>query len=365
MYYHPILGGQETYISNLNSICEKNGIITFVLQPEKLDADKPENVFFTRYIPYSHFLKKISKHWEWYIFSLSLLFYRKKLREFDVLICHYPFHFPFIKWHKRIIVVSHGVLWSNKLSNRSIFDMLHILFSKKLRKSKNVTIVANDTDFLKQIGIEAQTSKNYFEQTGSNSWFIPNCVDRHQFMQLTAVKKEKIILIPRNIRPDRGIDLAIRAFSILPERYQDYKLLIVGLPSDKEYFEKCKSLVNQLNLTERIFFSGSVEWGKMVEIYNKATITVIPTIEKEGTSLSALESMACNTPVVSTRAGGLADLPTYKSNMTPDDLQKGITTVLQDMNYYSKSQSELVNSVFNIENWANAWINVIKMTTKE
>ena len=66
----------------------------------------------------------------------------------------------------------------------------------------------------------------------------------------------------------------------------------------------------------------------MRAVYSAARVTVIPSICGEGTSLSALESMACGTPVVATAVGGLPDLPAWLAEPNPEALSEAILRVL-------------------------------------
>lgn len=84
-------------------------------------------------------------------------------------------------------------------------------------------------------------------------------------------------------------------------------------------------------------------------------LTIIPTIEQEGTSLSALESMACGTPVVSTSNGGLVDLPTVKSKTESKDMSEKIKSTLENYDQIKNNQMHETHTLFNMHNWTKAW----------
>jgi len=75
--------------------------------------------------------------------------------------------------------------------------------------------------------------------------------------------------------------------------------------------------------------------------------------------LSALESMACRTPVVSTKVGGLKDLPSFKSDVNEFDLSKSMNYVEENWQLESKRQFNETREKFNLINWKNAWLNVL------
>lgn len=356
MHYYPIVGGQEVYIDNLNRVLEKNDFETSVLQrravPKSSENTKIYSVLpIPRYLFFYPFLANA----DWFAFNLSLCFSRKLLASQDILISHYPFHYPPISWHKKVIIVSHGVLWSEKSKN--VFDIYHKKISLGL-KNKNVFIVANDTHFLREIGYDVPPNKSFFSEVQRNIWFIPNCVDTELFTRRKNIKKEKIILVPRNIRYDRGIHLAIEAFKIFADSRPDYKMLIVGRGRGK-YYDYCRGLIAKFNLDNKVIFAGHASQEEMIDYYNRSAVTLIPSLEKEGTSLSALESMSCGTATVVTAVAGLLDLPALKTSLSASDISDTLNYAIDHNSEISDSQQKIVRANFNIWLWEKAWLGVI------
>jgi glycosyltransferase involved in cell wall biosynthesis len=93
--------------------------------------------------------------------------------------------------------------------------------------------------------------------------------------------------------------------------------------------------------------------------YNSAIMTLIPSLRREGTSLSALESMACGTPVVSTNVGGLVDLPTLQTEPIAEDLADKMVYLINNYDEFKTTQMKAVTINFNLENWEKAWLSVI------
>ena len=82
-------------------------------------------------------------------------------------------------------------------------------------------------------------------------------------------------------------------------------------------------------------------------------------MEFEGTSLSALESMACKTPVVSTNIAGLNDLPTLKAEPTAENISHRMQEALADWESAREYQYNQAVTIFNLNNWEQAWMSVI------
>jgi glycosyltransferase involved in cell wall biosynthesis len=358
MHYSPVVGGQEIYIRNLNKILSKNNFNVSVLQRYTNHRTKSNTkIYFTskifRYLQF--LLHPLIYNSGWFIFNFSLYFYRKILKAHDIILCHYPFHYPPINWHKKVLIISHGVLWSNK--PKTLFDIYHKKVSKDLL-NKNVFIVANDTHFLREIGYKIEPSTGFFTEVIKNVWFIPNCVDTDVFKKNDSITKEKIILVPRNIRLDRGIHLAIEAFSIFEKNNTDFKMLIVGSGSGK-YYNFCLKLVSDHKLEEKIIFVKHANHDEMVNFYNRSLVTLIPSLEKEGTSLSALESMSCGCATVVTSVAGLLDLPAYKTKLDAGIIAEDLDYVVNNSIKIASDQEKAVLEGFNIGLWEKAWLEII------
>lgn len=355
MCYQPVHGGQEVYIDNLIKIFKNESIDSQVYQNWR--KGKYENSVMVPRVPFLHrLIPNINEHI--HNFFLLLLF-RNRLKKSDLILCHYGIHaLPVWDFKKKVIVLSHGIEWNTE--RQSISRLIKERINKKI--IGRFKLVVNDTHFLRHFGYDIKPAQNYFQEVLPAVWFIPNCVDTTHFDKkesLEEFKGKKFILIPRQIVPDRGIDLGIRAFYLFQKSFPEYKLLILGSPLKGPYYKQCKELITELEIEKKINFYGNVSNKKMPGYYSSATITLIPTIRREGTSLSALESMACGTATISTNVAGLRDLPTVQSDPTPEAISKAIQFTLSDQERIKAEQYKKVREVFNQTNWKNAWLKVI------
>ncbi len=129
-------------------------------------------------------------------------------------------------------------------------------------------------------------------------------IDKAQARQRLGLGDEKIILYVGRIEKLKGLDILLNTVAQL-EDTTDTKLLIVGgkLEDDDE-LNRLKSLTIELGIEEKVTFIGSVNQGLLPDFYSAADVFVLPSYY-ESFGLVALEAMACGTPVVVSRVGGL------------------------------------------------------------
>lgn len=144
-------------------------------------------------------------------------------------------------------------------------------------------------------------------------------IDRKLFKPLDAKRRrearrelgcregEKIILAVGRMEPVKGFDLLLEAAALLRSRVA-FKLVVVG-EGDRAGGQdvRLRAGARRLGIDGRLHLAGLVEHLKLPLYYNAADVTVIPSFY-ESFGLVALESLACGTPVVASRVGGIPEL---------------------------------------------------------
>jgi len=125
---------------------------------------------------------------------------------------------------------------------------------------------------------------------------------------------KNIILFVGRITKAKGLRILIKALARVKREFnKELKLLIIGgdisnvMHSEIESQEKkyIKKLINKTNLSDDVIFLGPVEREKLPYYYSIADICVVPSLY-ESFGLVAVEAMACGTPVMASKVGGLA-----------------------------------------------------------
>ena len=129
-------------------------------------------------------------------------------------------------------------------------------------------------------------------------------MDRSNAKRELGLSEEHVVLYVGRIEPLKGIDILLQSIALL-EGGSNTRLMIVGgsLDGDEE-LERMREMAEELGLRDRVTFTGSVSQAELPIYYGAADVFVLPS-HYESFGLVALEAMACGTPVVASRVGGL------------------------------------------------------------
>lgn len=359
-HYKPIVGGQEVYIANLIRTFAAAGHTSVVFQPDR-GVRGPDIVP----VPRIRGLPRLIKGSEPYVFNASLwLNCKRRLALSDIIIAHYAFSaWPLRQFANKSIILSHGIEWN--VDEMGWDDRIHERVARA--RLNDFVHVVNDTHYLRYFGYDLKPGQGVFTEVAPRKWFIPNCVDIDHFKRnegLLRLKERKIILVPRQITKDRGIDLAIRAFKHLSEDDSELTLCIMGKQRGGSYMAYLLRLIADLELKKRVIFEPPIDNYNMPDVYSSAVVTLIPTLRREGTSLSALESMACETATVSTDVAGLADLPTVQAPAEVNAFAEAVQNTIRDREAIGQRQRISVCDQFTMVEWGKAWQSVIQSVAK-
>jgi D-inositol-3-phosphate glycosyltransferase len=113
-----------------------------------------------------------------------------------------------------------------------------------------------------------------------------------------------ILLFAGRLGPFKGPDLLLRAAAMMQTRAE---VVIVGGQAGDPEILRLRELADELKLHRRTHFPGAQTQQQLALMYCAADVTVVPSFH-ESFGLVAVESLACGTPVVATRAGGLTTI---------------------------------------------------------
>jgi len=118
---------------------------------------------------------------------------------------------------------------------------------------------------------------------------------------------EKIVLFVGRLEALKGLDTLFQAFTQVDGHFsRPPRLLVVGgdLAKEAPKFESLRRLAANLGIAERVSLLGMVEQPLLPYYYAAADVLAMPSYA-ESLGMVAIEAMACGTPVVVSRVGGL------------------------------------------------------------
>lgn len=128
--------------------------------------------------------------------------------------------------------------------------------------------------------------------------------------ELDIAPDEQVVLFVGRIDPIKGLDTLLQATKFLKESGSAARTHIVGgdLDDAGEPVGPLAALVERarsMGIEERLVLWGSQPQDRLPVFYSAADVVSVPS-RYESFGLVAVEAMACATPVVASRAGGLA-----------------------------------------------------------
>lgn len=159
--------------------------------------------------------------------------------------------------------------------------------------ASHANIILTNSYFSREAILRVYGMNSFVSYLGVDiDWFRPLKVDRGPY-----------VLSVGAITPAKGYDFIIKALSLVEARIRP-RLIIVGNMVWKPYESHIKKLAAEKGVNLEI--KTLIDDLELVELYNKAQLCVYaPYLEPFG--LVPLEAMACGTPVVAVREGGVRE----------------------------------------------------------
>jgi glycosyltransferase involved in cell wall biosynthesis len=270
-----------------------------------------------------------------------------KLKNFDVIHLHYPFYsgaemvwfsskvrkIPYVVTYHMDVVGKGWMKYFFSLHNKSI--MKKIIYDAK-------KVFVTSVDYAKNSEL-----KPMFKKIKDKVAEIPNGVNIRKFNPSVKSEKlrgklgikpnEKIILFVGGLDSPhyfKGVDILIKAFSKI--KNNNTKLIIVGDGDLKEGYMK---LSKELNVDNKIIFTGRVSDEDLPKYYALCDFSVLPSIDKgEAFGMVLVEAMASGKPVIASNLAGVRSVVDNGKNgllvkpKNVEDLRNKIEQMLKSKN---------------------------------
>lgn len=208
-----------------------------------------------------------------------------------------------------------------------------------------------------------------------------NCIDTGLFREKDINRKawrerfnikesDRVIVFVGRLSEEKGIDQLLLALDNV--NTENIKVLIVGSLMYNNniwdaYQEKIVNLAKKHK--EMVVFTGYISQQELPDLYNLADISVLPSMWDEPAGLTMIESLACGTPVITTRSGGI---PEYvesgavildRNDNLPKEIAKSIDLLLSDIDMYQsyrKNGIERIRKNFSTEHYLEKFLDAIE-----
>ncbi len=162
---------------------------------------------------------------------------------------------------------------------------------------------------------------------------IQNGVDEEKYKNIIFHKKKGFhIGSVLRVVPIKDIKMMIKGYKMAINKMPDATLWLIGpTDEDKEYYEECQELVKNLELEERVIFTGRAD---VMEYYSFLDLLLLTSIS-EGQPLSILEGLASGIPFISTDVGNCREIIQGKSDIGPAGI------IIPPTSYYALAEALL------------------------
>jgi glycosyltransferase involved in cell wall biosynthesis len=320
-FYHPIIGGTETFIEDISIRLNKIGVSTDIMTFNIDRKWKPWSINQIR----RHSIEiingiKIVKIPAITFLPTRIMFrmnfvpggFINYLKEYDIIHFHNDIDLSFPIFSTRVDKpkIFHCHLLNSTYNEYRINPIQKYI----LKKIADRYIVP--AQFCIKLLVDIGLNESQIER-------IPNGVDIEKFKPSKESKNENLLLFVGRLHPNKGILTMLEALRYLKTSIQ---LMIVGPPSDPIFFRKVIEAVQLINnkTNHKVIYLGAIKTEDLIKWYQKASLLIQPS-QTELFPIVTLEAMSCGTTVVATNVGGIPDaLVNYKTGILvpPNDAIK-------------------------------------------
>ncbi|MHB1868258.1 MAG: glycosyltransferase family 4 protein [Nitrososphaerales archaeon] len=335
-YYHPWIGGAETYASNLAKGLAKRGHeVTVYCSDRPLHAGES----------LEDGIKVVRMRTPATFYGTPLVLFPPEIivERYDVIHANFPS--PYLAAVSALIAAARTtpavLTWHNDLppvtSGAGMLVGIHDAVSGSYLNGYR-KIIATTYAYSKRSRLLSRYSdKVVVIQNGVNTTRFNPRVDGEVVRQRYGLGQSKVALFVGALttwHAYKGVEVLLRAFKNASEKGGDIKLLIVG---GGNMMGKYKSMAQELCISSSVVFAGKVSDEELPQYYAACDFSILPSKDlSEGFGLVLLEAMACGKAVIGSRVGGIVEVITEGVNgllVEPNDvdsLARAIHALFED-----------------------------------
>lgn len=241
-----------------------------------------------------------------YVFNILKIVFRLKNTKIDYIISPNPLNSGLMALLLRFFLQAKVVIEVNGNFDQAFKygrkGSQSVTFSDKIKDIISKYIVSftlKRADLIKLVYSRQLKPLNI--KLSNNVFSFPNFVPIQKFIDAKK-KEEKYLLLLGFPWYLKGVDILIKAFNLISEKFTDYKLKIVGwIPEGKEYYEKLRG--NNQN----IMLCDAVEYSEVIDLMARCSIYILAS-RTDSSPRVLREAMAANKPIIASNIDGVPEL---------------------------------------------------------
>lgn len=250
-------------------------------------------------------LTKILHYFSFYVRSFVKTLFEKK----DIVYVHYPSHSaaPVLLARK----IKRFPLYVN-VHGTDVFPVsarqqrMHRYTELALRAANKVITPSEFFADVVKDKYKLDSTKVFVYPSGGIDFEVFHPLPREKIEQIKSrLKLDRSALtlcFAGRITEGKGWDTYLKAVKLVLDSGYSLNVLFVG-NGDQE--NQCNALIGELGIFSQIVRMGLQAQEHLCELYNVSDVFVFSTKRSESLGLSAIEAMACGTPVIASRVGAL------------------------------------------------------------
>lgn len=157
---------------------------------------------------------------------------------------------------------------------------------------------------------------------------IPNGIDVKRFRPMPDIERDRHRIIVTNSAdtPLKGLEYLLTSVARIARKHP-INLRVVGDPKKNGRITR---LIDELNIRDRVHFTGRIDSREFVRQYARAGIAVVPSLY-EGFGLPVGEAMACGVPVICTTGGALPEVVGDAGRLVPPANEQALAEAIIDL----------------------------------
>ncbi len=252
-----------------------------------------------------------------------------RLHKPDIMISMFGFvnFFLIVGWLCRVNV---RVAWIRTLSTQFGY--------KKYKVFRKSFIYRLATNIITNSKATKQDVNSFFKIPLSKITVLSNSVVNYS-TQLKGIETNfNNLLYVGRLHPEKGVDVLIKAFSELTNKFPDLQLDIIG---GGDTLRALQDLGHSLGISDKVSFLGEKDKASVLHAYKKSYCTIIPS-RSEAFGFTVIEAMSTGTCVVGANNTGIkeiivpGDTGLLFETGNFEDLANKLEKLIEDLKYRNK-----------------------------